>query len=174
MTQSQKVARDSRPSIFLAKLGTQPELAGLVPRLAELLPETRLLGIGVKGVDDSPHLKIVAHERQVVLGAFDPWWSEQLFVDPDLYVKIQPRESQLLRMVERVARHDVFQVDTPSFPTEPFSDSFDGRSQLLLRHIAYWDWVLRTENVSAVVSQNLPHNFWDAVLHAVAEAREIP
>jgi len=174
VNQPQQTSRDSRPSIFLAKLGTQPELAGLVPRLAELLPETRLLGIGVKGVDDSPHLKIVAHERQVVLGAFDPWWSDQLFVDPDLYVKIQPRESQLLRMVERVARHDVFQVDTPSFPTEPFSDSFDGRSQLLLRQIAYWDWVIRTENVSAVVSQNLPHNFWDAVLHAVAEAREIP
>ena len=169
-----QTTQPKQKAILLAKLGTQPELCGLVPRLAELLPDTKLLGIGVAGIEDSPHLKVVAHERQLVLGAFDSWWNHKLFVDPDLYVKLQPKESQLLRMVERVARHDVFQVDTPTFPVEPFSDSFDGRSQLLLRQIAFWDWIFRSENVAAVVSQNIPHNFWDGVLHAVAEARNIP
>jgi len=168
------VSQANRKSILLAKLGTQPELQGLVPRLAELLPDVKLLGIGVAGVEESPHLKVVAYERQLVLGAFDEWWNHGLFVDPDLYVRIQPRESQLLRMAERVVRHDVFQVDTPKFPVEAFTDSFEGRSQLLLRQIAFWDWIFRSENVSAVVSQNIPHNFWDGVLHAVAEAREIP
>lgn len=165
---------ESQQSILLAKLGTQPELSGIVDKLSELLPGKRLLGIQVAGVADSPNLTVVAHERQLVLGAFPDWWNRQLYVDPDLYVRLQGRESQLLRMVERVARHDVFQVDQPSFPAESFSDGFDGRSQLLLRQIAFWDWVLREYNVKAVVSQNLPHNFWDAVLHAVVEARDIP
>ena len=165
---------DSQESILLAKLGTQPELSGIVDKLSELMPSKRFLGIQVAGVAASTNLQVIAHERQLVLGAFPDWWNRQLYVDPDLYVRLQGRESQLLRMAERVARHDVFQVDQPAFPAESFNDGVDGRSQLLLRQIAFWDWILRTHNVQAVVSQNLPHNFWDAVLHAVVEAREIP
>jgi hypothetical protein len=116
----------AQKSILLAKLGTLPELSGIVTELAKLLPDTRLLGIGAEGVSPSPHLEVVAHERQLVLGAFDAWWDEQLYVDPDLYVRLLPKESQLLRTVERVVRHDVFQVDKPSFPTEPFRDTFEG------------------------------------------------
>jgi hypothetical protein len=161
-------------AILLAKLGTLPELSNIVTELAQLLPGTRLLGIGAEGVSASPQLEVIAHERQLVLGAFDAWWKEQLYVDPDLYVKLLPRESQLLRTIERVVRHDVFQVDKPTFPTEPFRDTFDGRSQLLLRQIAFWDSILMKQNVAAVVAQSIPHNFWDAVLYAVTEAREIP
>jgi hypothetical protein len=164
----------SQKSILLAKLGTLPELSNIVTELAQLLPDTRLLGIGAEGVSASAHLEVVAHERQLVLGAFDAWWNEQLYVDPDLYVKLLPKESQLLRTIERVVRHDVFQVDKPSFPTEPFRDTFEGRSQLLLRQIAFWDSVLMKQNVAAVVAQSIPHNFWDAVLYAVTEARQIP
>ena len=164
----------AQKSILLAKLGTLPELSGIVTELAKLLPDTRLLGIGAEGVSPSPHLEVVAHERQLVLGSFDAWWDEQLYVDPDLYVRLLPKESQLLRTVERVVRHDVFQVDKPSFPTEPFRDTFEGRSQLLLRQIAFWDSVLMRQNVAAVVAQSIPHNFWDAVLYAVTEARQIP
>jgi len=161
-------------SILLAKLGTLPELSTLVTELAELLPGVRLLGIDAEGVVPSPQLEVVAHERQLVLGAYDAWWKEQLYVDPDLYVRLLPKESQLLRTIERVVRHDVFQVDKPAFPTEPFRDTFDGRSQLLLRQIAFWDSILMKQNVSAVVAQSIPHNFWDAVLYAVTEARQIP
>ena len=164
----------SQDSILLVKLGTQPELSGIVDKLSELLPGKRFLGIQVAGVANSSNLHIVAHERQLVLGAFPDWWNRQLYVDPELYVRLQAREGQLLRMADRVARHDVFQVDHPSFPAERFSDAFDGRLQLLLRQTAFWDWILRAHNVKAVVSQNLPHNFWDAVLHAVVEARGIP
>lgn len=163
-----------KKSILLAKLGTLPELSTMVTELAQLLPDTRLLGIDAEGVSPSPHLEVVAHERQLVLGAFNAWWNQQLYVDPDLYVRLLPKESQLLRTIERVVRHDVFQVDKPSFPTEPFRDTFEGRSQLLLRQIAFWDAVLMKQNVAAVVAQSIPHNFWDAVLYAVTEARQIP
>jgi len=161
-------------SIFLSKLGTERELSPIVTRLAQILPDVRLLGIGVNGVPTSPHLEEVAHERQLTLGAFPEWWNRQLFVDPELYIKIQFRESRLLRMAERLTRHDAFETDRPLFPAEEFDSSFDNRALLLLRHVAFWDWVLREYHVTAVVAQNIPHNFWDGVLHAVAEAREIP
>lgn len=161
-------------SILLAKLGTLPELSTIVTELGELIPDARLLGIGVKDVIPSPHLEIVAHERQLILGTYDAWWDEQLFVDPDLYVKLLPKESQLLRTIERIVRYDVFEVETPSFPVEPFRDTYQGRSQLLLRQIAFWDSILIKQNVAAVVAQNIPHNFWDAVLYAVTKARDIP
>ncbi|MFZ9730977.1 MAG: hypothetical protein ACO3CX_05030, partial [Ilumatobacteraceae bacterium] len=46
--------------------------------------------------------------------------------------------------------------------------------QLLLRQIAFWDSVLMKQNVAAVVAQSIPHNFCDAVLYALTEARQIP
>ena len=158
----------------MVKIGTHPKLTEIIPRLQQLLPRTKLCGIGVPGTPVPENLEVVANEDQLLLGAFDDWWQRQLFVDPDLYSKVLPYEGQLLRMTQRVIDHDVFSIKRPNFPTEKDFKSFEGRRQLLLRQVAFWDFVLRHHKISAVVSQNLPHNFWDAVLHIVAQAREVP
>ena len=161
-------------AILLVKIGTHPKLTAIIPRLQQLLPQTKLCGIAVPGTPVAEDLEVVANEDQLLLGAFDDWWQRQLFVDPDLYSKVLPYEGQLLRMTQRVIDHDVFSIKKPNFPTEKDFKSFEGRRQLLLRQVAFWDFVLRHHKISAVVSQNLPHNFWDAVLHIVAQAREVP
>ena len=161
-------------SLLLAKLGTQPEIREVVDQIARLLPGTQLLGIQSSFAPLPESVIPIAREETLLLGAFDDWWAQQLYVDPMLYVKLLPRESQLLRMAERVAIHDLYELEHPRFPAEKFTDDFDGRMQLLLRHIAFWDWVIKSKHVEAVVGQNLPHNFWDAVLYEVAVARGIP
>lgn len=161
-------------AILLVKIGSHPKLTEIVPRLQQLLPLTKFYGIGVPGIRAVRNYETVATEDQLLLGAFDAWWQRQLFVDPALYSKVLPHEGQLLRMTQRVIDHDIFSIKHPKFPTENDFSSFEGRRQLLLRQVAFWDFILREHRISAVVSQNLPHNFWDAVLHIVAQAREVP
>lgn len=161
-------------AILLVKIGTHPKLTEIVPRLQELLPQTKFYGIQAQGAPEAKSYEVVAQENELLLGAFDDWWQRQLYVEPDLYVKVMTRESQLLRMTQRVIDHDLFSLKRPNFPTGKRFESFEGRRQLLLRQVAFWDFVFRHHNISAVVTQNLPHNFWDAVLQVVAEAREIP
>jgi hypothetical protein len=161
-------------ALLLVKVGTHPKLTEIVPRLQDLLPQTKFFGIGVSGTQTFENIEIVANEDELLLGAFDDWWQRQLFVEPDLYLKVLPHESRLLRMTQRAVDHDRFSLKSPSFPTEKHLGSFEGRRQLVLRQVAFWDFILRHHKISAVVTQNLPHNFWDAVLHVVAEARKVP
>lgn len=161
-------------AILLVKIGTHPKLSNIIPQLQQLLPHTKFFGIGTSDAPVFDNFELVAHEDELLLGAFDDWWQRQLFVEPDLYLKVLPHESRLLRMTQRVVDHDQFALRSPSFPTGDDFGSFEGRRQLLLRQFAFWDFVLRHHKISAVVTQNLPHNFWDAVLHVVAEARGVP
>lgn len=165
---------DSGGGILLVKIGTHPKLTEIVPRLQQLLPQTRLYGIGVPGGPVCRNYQIVAQEDELLFGAFDVWWERQLFVKPDLYLKVLPYEGQLLRMTQRAIDHDLFSVKRPNFPIDKDFSSFESRRQLLLRQVAFWDSVLTSHKISAVVTQNLPHNFWDAVLHVVARARDVP
>jgi len=161
-------------SVLFVKLGTHPELSTIAREVTKLTPGIRVIGIGTDETTPSDIGEMIAHERDVTLGAFDAWWNQQLFVDPELYLKVVNREGQLLRMAERVARHDVYEVRLPGFPVAKFSYDVDGSMQLLLRQLAFWDWILHKHNVKGVVFQNIPHNFWDATLYAVVEARGIP
>lgn len=161
-------------SILFVKLGTHPELSTIAREVTKLTTGIRVIGIGTDETTPSDIGEMIAHERDVTLGAFDAWWDRQLFVDPELYLKVVGREGQLLRMAERVARHDIYEVRPPGFPVARFSHDVDGSMQLLLRQLAFWDWILLNYHVKGVVFQNIPHNFWDATLHAVVEARSIP
>lgn len=161
-------------AILLVKVGTHPKLTEIVPRLQQLLPQTKFFGIGVTGTKTYENFEVVANEDELLLGAFDDWWQRQLFVEPDLYLKVLPHESRLLRLAQRAADHDKLTIKKPQFPVEKDIETLEGRRQLLLRQVAFWDFILRQHKISAVVSQNLPHNFWDAVLHVVVEARKVP
>ena len=163
-----------KPSLLLAKVGTHPELTGIVSRLRTLLPDVNLLGIEVEGTAKVEGLQYVAHEMDLILGEFDDWWSRHLFLEPSFYVDIIPHESRLLRLAQRAIDSDITQGKHQKFPMDSPHKSFDGRRQLVIRQVAFWNWVLDEHCVTGVVSQNLPHNFWDSVLHVVAEVRNIP
>jgi hypothetical protein len=165
--------RTSRTLLFV-KLGTHPELASLASRVRELIPGLRIVGIGTDETTLNDIGEQVVHERDVALGAYDEWWTRQLYVDPDLYLQVLAKEGQLLRMAERVASQDEVSINQPRFPVAKFVHDVNGTTQLLLRQISFWDWVLKHHKVDGVVFQTIPHNFWDAVLHAVVAARRIP
>jgi len=161
-------------TILFVKLGTHPELATLASRVEDLVPGLRIVGIGADDTTPRDVGEQVVHEKDVALGAYDQWWSRQLYVDPDLYLQIISKEGQLLRMAERVARQDVFSIHQPKFPVAEFVHDVDGTTQLLLRQISFWDWIIRHHKIDGVIFQNIPHNFWDAALHAVVTARRVP
>jgi len=164
----------NQDSILFVKLGTHPELSTIAREVRSLISGIRIVGIGTDYTTSNDVGDMIAHERDVTLGAFDEWWNQDLFVDPELYLKVMVKEGQLLRMAERVARRDVYEVRRPQFPVAEFSYDVSGSMQLLLRQLAFWDWILQRHHVKGVVFQNIPHNFWDATLHAVVEARGIP
>jgi|LakMenEpi03Aug12_release.lakeMendotaPanAssembly.Ray.scaffolds.fasta_scaffold227332_2 hypothetical protein len=161
-------------AMLLVKLGTHPQLTEVVVQLQQLLPNTKLFGIRTSDTPPLSNLEYVANENELLLAAYAEWWEKHLFVEPELYLKVLPHEGQLLRMTQRAVDHNPFTIKKPQFPTEKDIEKLEGRRQLLLRQVAFWDAVLRRNKISAVVSQNLPHNFWDAVLHVVAEARGVP
>jgi len=161
-------------SILLVKLGTHPEVGGIASAIKSILPSVEIVGIGTDNATAEDVGLMVTHERDVALANGEDWWKNQLYVDPELFVRLRKDEGLLLQMTERLSVHEGHGVHGEPFPGAAFSDDFVGRNQVLLRSIAYWDWILTTHKVTAVVFQNIPHNFWDAVLRSVAEARDIP
>lgn len=168
------VHESKRNSILLVKLGTHPEVGGIASAIQSLLPDVEIVGIGTDKATAEDVGRMVTHERNVALANGQDWWKHQLYVDPELFVRLRKDEGMLLQMTERLSVHDSLGVQGDSFPGAAFSDDFAGRNQVLLRSIAYWDWILKTHKVSAVIFQNIPHNFWDAVLQSVVQARNIP
>ena len=165
---------DTKNSILFVKLGTHSALSTVAQQFLDLVSDVRVVGIGTDTTRTCDVGEIIAHERDLLLGAYDDWWNWQLFVDPALYLKVVPKIGMLLRMTERIPRGKLSKVRNPQFPVAEFSHQVGDGMQLLLRQLAFWDWILRREKVAGVVFQNVPHNFWDSTLHAVVEARGLP
>ena len=163
----------SVPSILLVKVGSHPELKSLALRVRGHLPDARLFGIGTSTTTVDDVGTAIAHERDVGTASHREWWDENLYVDPDLYLKIRPQEGQLLKLSERIGGLDAPSRAMQSNPWSIVEPDVTGRARLTLRCIAFWDWVLLNNNIDAVVFGALPHNYWDAVLYEVAVAREI-
>lgn len=165
---------NARNSILLVKIGTHPELATIASQIRDLLKGIRVIGIGTDSTTTEDVGEVVAHENDLMFGSYDEWWKQQLFVDPDLYRDLLAKEGQLLRMAERAAKSNLYEVRQPAFPVTRFAGDIEGGMQLLLRQFAFWDFVIQHNHVKAAVFQSIPHNFWDATLFAVAESRNVP
>jgi len=168
----------SRPSdqasILLVKLGTHPVASGIANEIRELIPDVRILGIETN-LSSAKDIGIgIIHERMVAAVDEPEWWEEHLFVDPDLYRKLRGYEGQWLRMMERLPSSQRSNSRF-GFSNESNSESLLNASfRTVLRSIAMWDRILDANSVDALIFQNIPHNFWDAILYRVAEARNIP
>ena len=161
-------------NVLLVKIGTEPGLESIVTKLKDFEPQVRTFGVTSTPVQDHPFDVRVSSSYEAMLGAHDEYLTQGLYVRPDLFRKIAKYEGQLLRMLERVAIHDLTSVKSPPPPIPQFIDSVDDRSQLLLRMVAFWDFAIDLHQIDAIVAQNYGHNGWDAVIQVVAEARNIP
>lgn len=161
-------------NLLLVKLGTEPGLEPIIAKLKKLNPRVRTFGVTSTPFDQHPFDVCVSSSFEAMLGAHDEYLASGLYVKPDLYRKVVQYEGRLIRMLERVAIHDLTTVKSPQAPIPAFVDSVDDRSQLLLRMLAFWDYVFDTYEIDAVVAQNYGHNGWDAVIQVIAEARNVP
>ena len=161
-------------NLLLVKVGTEEGLEAIPRRIKDI--DSRIRTFGVLNQPGQKHQfdEVVTSSWEATLGAHPEYLDKGLYVRPELFKTLHHKEGQLLRMLERVAIHDLTTVAQPTPPIPSFKDSVDDRSQLLLRQIAYWDHVCETKKISAVVAQNYGHNGWDAALQAVIEARGIP
>lgn len=171
---STQLSHSKKLNVLLVKIGTEPGLEPIVMKLKELSPSIKTYGV-VGSRDQLSFLdEIVTTSDEAILAAHEEYVSDNLFVTPDLYQRMSVFEGRLLRMLERVAIHDLTKVKQPNFPIPTFRDSTEERSQLLLRQIAFWENVFRVNDIDAVVAQNYGHNGWDAVVQLVAKALRIP
>lgn len=161
-------------NLLLVKVGTEPGLENIPLAIKQYAPHVKTFG--VLNTPDQYHQfdVVVTSSFEATLGAHPEYFNENLFVRPELFTEISKREGQILRLLERVAIHDLTTVKHPQFPIPKFEDSVNARSQLLLRQAAFWDWALSHHQINAVVAQNYGHVGWDAVLQAVVGARKIP
>lgn len=158
----------------MVKIGTEPGLEEIPRTLRGLDP--RIKTFGVLSRPDQPHTfdVVVSSSYESALGAQPEYLRNGLYVRPELFERISPAEGRILRMYERVAIQDLAELAEPASPIPPFHDSVDARSQLFLRHAAYWDFALRHHEIDAIVAQNYGHNGYDAVLYEVAKANNLP
>lgn len=158
----------------MVKIGTEPGLEE-IPRTLRSI-DSRIKTFGVLSRPDQPHTFdiVVSSSYESALGAHPEYLRKGLYVRPELYEKISHAEGRIIRMYERVAIQDLSELASPPSPIPRFRDSVDARSQLFLRHAAYWDFALRHHKIDAVVAQNYGHNGYDAVLYEVAKATDIP
>lgn len=168
--------KDALPpiNILFVKLGTEPGLEEIPLFLKTINPRIRTFGILNSPNQDHCFDEVVTSTYEAMLGAHPEYLQYSLYVKPELFERITKKEGQILRMYDRVAIHDLHSVKAPSAPIPQFDNSTDARSQLFLRQAAFWDYAIERYSLHAVVAQNYGHNGWDAVLQAVAEARNLP
>ena len=161
-------------NLLMVKVGTEPGLEAIPSHIKAFNPRVRTYGI--ISHPSQPHTfdEVITSSWESMLGAHPEYLKKGLYVRPELFKRLRDKEGQLLRMFERVAIHDLTTVANPIDPIPLFEDSTDDRVQLFLRQVAFWDHVFDQHTISAVVAQNYGHNGWDAVVQAVAEAREVP
>lgn len=164
----------NQASMLLVKLGTHPVASGIAAEIRDLVPGIRVLGIETDFSSVNDIGVGVIHEKMVAAVDNEAWWDEHLYVAPDLYQKLRGYEGQWLRMMERIPSSKRRNNSFGFFGQSDAGGSLDKRFRIVLRSIAMWDRILDTNSVDAVIFQNIPHNFWDAILYRVAQAKNIP
>lgn len=160
--------------MLLVKVGTEPGLERIPTELKLIDPRVRTFGVLSTPEQTHNFDEVVTSSYEAILGAHNEYFSENLYLRPEIYSKISIDEGRIVRMYERVAIHDLTTVKNLTFPEPTYSDSINDRFQLFLRQAAFWDWAITKYQIHAIVAQNYGHVGWDAVLQSISKARQIP
>ena len=158
----------------MIKIGTEPGLERIPLKIKESNPHIHIFG--VTGHENQPNFydEVITTSAEAMLGAHPEYFTRGLFVRPETFEHLSMVEGQLIRLAERVVLHDLSEVKHPYPPTPRFQGSIDDRIQLILRHVAYWDFITTTRSIDAIVFQNYGHIGWDVVLQNMAIHKNIP
>ena len=161
-------------NLLLLKIGSEPGLEEIPNIIRRLDPEISVFGILTTPNQTNHFDHVVSSSYDAMFGAHEEWFSEGLYVRPELYKVISAAEGRIVRMYDRLAMSDTTVYAAPRHPIPRFHDSTEYRMQLFLRQAAFWDHKLRLHKIDAVVAQNYGHIGYDAVLFEVVKALGIP
>ena len=164
-----------RTSLLLTKVGNSPHAFGIVDEVRKLMPGVWILGI--ESSEDSsghPFDEPVANTNQLLLGNYPTIPESSRYLPPAIFRRFERDIGHLLRLADRVFVHDLRDHVRHHGHDRVPTDTYDTRLQMVMQHAVYWNHILESRQVQAIVFPNLPHGMWDASLLSVSKARDIP
>jgi hypothetical protein len=84
-------------------------------------------------------------------------------LDRELLEKMLPYESTILKLMDRLELYSY----------KGYS-RYKKRYNLYLKHLQYWNHIIKTKNINLFISQNIPHEVYDYVIYALCQIYKIP
>lgn len=162
-----------RHSILFVGVGANPEFNPIIEEVRKLLPELRFLGVEPPLAHwVSPYDEVVAKEKDLERGSVGLNQNNNAYVDPNLYIRIFSEYPKIMQTAERL--HEGFVSDVMGNRRQFRLKNYSDRHRFFLDLCAFWDQVIKTKKIKAIVFDGLPHMFWNSVLFAVGRERGVP
>ncbi|NBY56797.1 MAG: hypothetical protein EBQ57_00370 [Actinobacteria bacterium] len=160
---------------LFVKLGSNPETRPIVEKIRSRIPGCRILGVEERlDASDSVFDEIITSHDDALFGSYSKFDLTSLHMSAELYEEVRVFEGQAMRMIDRIKYHNQAEYIPPLGGVGRYSDSFDARADLIFRHSLFWDYILRSRKIDAVVSQNFSHLGFDLPLVKFCQNRSIP
>ena len=163
------------PQLLFVKLGSNPETRPIVETIRSRIPGCQILGVEERlDTPDSVFDEVITSHDDALFGSYSKFDLTSLHMSPDLYEEVRNFEGQAMRMVDRIKYHDQKDYISPPGGVPRYRDSFDSRADLVFRHALFWDHILKSRKIDAVISQNFSHLGFDLPLVKLCQTRSIP
>ncbi len=96
------------------------------------------------------------HFKDISLGFYPVNWLDIEPLDSMLLNKLDNCEVTVLRMMERMEPY----IGTINYPK---------RKELYLKHVRYWNHIIKTYQISCFISGNIPHENYDYVIYCLCK-----
>jgi hypothetical protein len=161
--------------LLFVKLGSNPETRPIVEAIRSRIPGCRILGVEERlDTPNSVFDEVITSHDDALFGSYSKFDLTGLHMSSELYEEVRLFEGQAMRMIDRIKYHNQKEYISPLGGVPRYQDSFDSRADLVFRHSLFWDLILRTWKIDAVVSQNFSHLGFDLPLVKFCEKRLIP
>ena len=161
--------------LLFVKLGSNPETRPIVEAIRSRIPGCRILGVEERlNTPDSVFDEVITSHDDALFGSYSKFDLTGLHMSSELYEEVRLFEGQAMRMIDRIKYHNQKEYISPLGGVPRYQDSFDSRADLVFRHSLFWDLILRTWKIDAVVSQNFSHLGFDLPLVKFCQNRSIP
>lgn len=161
--------------LLFVKLGSNPETRPIVEKIRSRIPGCRILGVEERlETSDSVFDEIITSHDDALFGSYSKFDLTSLHMSAELYEEVRAFEGQAMRMIDRIKYHNQAEYISPIGGVGRYRDSFDARADLIFRHSLFWDYILRSRKIDAVVSQNFSHLGFDLPLVKFCQNRSIP
>lgn len=84
-------------------------------------------------------------------------------LDRELMEKMLPYEATIIKMMDRLELY-----------SNKGYGQYKKRYNLYLKHLQYWNHIIKEKNINLFISQNIPHEVYDYVIYSLCKIYEIP